>query len=144
VTVTTREPRTDRRHQEALYAAQHWAGLHDTSRRNYRDIRDLEARLTEIMGTEWWADHYPDVPRPRLARLDKRSKWGGVATSEGIWIRTLDDATLLHELAHWVCDDHGHGPAYAERFLQLLREFAGFYAYAALRNGLQECRYWEI
>jgi putative metallohydrolase (TIGR04338 family) len=138
------EPRTDRRHQEALYAAQDWAGLHDVARRHGRDIRDTEARLGEIMSTDWWLDRYPDVPRPPLARLRKGSKWGGIAAADGIWLQTLDDATLLHELAHWVTDDPGHGSGFVEAFLELVREYMGFHAYGALRTGLIEAGYWAI
>jgi putative metallohydrolase (TIGR04338 family) len=143
VTVTA-EPRTDRRHQECLYRAQELAGLHDIARRNYADIRCLEARLTEVMDDDWWIDRYLDVPRPALARLRKGSKWGGIAAADGIWIRTLDDATLLHELSHWVTDSPGHGPEFAETFLAMVRRYMGFHAYGALRTGLIEAGYWAI
>lgn len=132
-----------RSRQEALYKAEDWAQLHRRARRNYRDIRDLTARVMEITTSDWWIDNHPEVPAPIVVRLDKRSAFGGIAQGKGVAIRDLNDGILIHELAHYLTpEDPGHDTVYATKLLEMVYEFMGFMAHADLREGLKRSGYW--
>jgi putative metallohydrolase (TIGR04338 family) len=53
------------------------------------------------------------------------------STSE-IRLSSLRETVVLHEIAHVVTPGAGHGPAFVDTLLALVRERLGFHTYGAL------------
>ena len=54
-----------------------------------------------------------------------------------IRVGTLREPVVLHEVAHVVTPGAGHGPAFVDALLALVRERLGFHAYGALLGELR-------
>jgi putative metallohydrolase (TIGR04338 family) len=131
-----------RERQLSLYAGEE-AALAGTGR-VFRDLREVRAYLDELVGTDWWADRWPHIEAIRAART-RSGRFSGYAVegSREIRLRTrrqvelpsvgsLAEPVVLHEVAHVVTPGAGHGPAFVDALLALVRERLGFPAYGAL------------
>ncbi len=54
-----------------------------------------------------------------------------------IRLASLRETVVLHEIAHVVTPGAGHGPAFVDALLALVRERLGFHAYGALLGELR-------
>lgn len=101
--------------------------------RAFRDLREVRTYLDDLIGSDWWADRWPHVEAIQVART-RSGRFSGYAV-EGtgeIRVGTLREPVVLHEVAHVVTPGRGHGPAFVDALLALVRERLGFHAYGAL------------
>jgi putative metallohydrolase (TIGR04338 family) len=101
--------------------------------RVFRDLREVRTYLDDLIGTDWWADRWPHVEAIPVART-RSGRFSGYAvdgTGE-IRVGSLRETVVLHEVAHVVTPGSGHGPAFVNALLALVRERLGFHAYGAL------------
>jgi putative metallohydrolase (TIGR04338 family) len=112
--------------------------------RMFRDLREVRAYLDDLIGSDWWAERWPHVEAIPVART-RSGRFSGYAV-EGtgeIRLRTegqvklprvgsFREVVVLHEVAHVVTPGTGHGPAFIDALLALVRERLGFHAYGAL------------
>ena len=101
--------------------------------RTFRDLREVRAYLDDLIGGDWWADRWPHVEAIPVART-RSGRFSGYAV-EGtgeIRVGSLREPVVLHEVAHVVTPGSGHGPAFVDALLALVRERLGFHAYGAL------------
>ena len=101
--------------------------------RVFRDLREVRAYVDELISSDWWADRWPHIEAIPVGRT-RSSRFGGYAVegSGEVRIGNLSEPVVLHEVAHVVTPGDGHGPAFVEAFLALVRERLGFHAYGAL------------
>lgn len=127
-----------RSQQEAVYAAEGVA-LGGWGRR-FRDVREIQAYLDEVTGSDWWIDRWPAISRVVAERF-RSQRWAGVASARhqriAVAYGSAREAVVLHELAHIVAPDAEHGPAFCEALLALVRERMGFYAWVELDRVLR-------
>ena len=107
--------------------------------RVFRDLRAVRAYLEELIGSDWWADRWPHVEAIPVGRT-RSERFSGYAVEGTAEIRlgSLREAVVLHEVAHVVTSGAGHGPAFVEALLALVRERLGFHAYGALLAELRQ------
>jgi putative metallohydrolase (TIGR04338 family) len=131
-----------RERQRSIYAGEE-AALAGTGR-EFRDLGEVRAYLDDLISSDWWADRWPHVEAIPVART-RSGRFDGY-TVEGageIRLRTgrqvklpsvsaLREPVVLHEVAHVVTPGAGHGPAFVDALLALVRERLGFHAYGAL------------
>jgi putative metallohydrolase (TIGR04338 family) len=120
-----------RQRQLGVYAAEE-AALAGTGR-VFRDLGDVRAYLDDLIAGDWWADHWPHVEAIPVART-RSGRFDGYAVEGAgeIHIGALREPVVLHEVAHVVTPGGGHGPAFVDALLALVRERLGFPAYGAL------------
>ena len=104
----------------------------------------MRAYVEDLIASDWWADRWPQVEKITVGR-SRSGRFAGYAVDGNAEIRLaeLSEAVLLHEIAHVVTPGAGHGEAFIEAFLALVRERLGFHSYGALlaelrRHGLTE------
>ena len=107
--------------------------------RVFRDLREVRAYLDELIGSDWWADRWPHVEAIPVART-RSERFSGYAVegSGEIRVGSLSEPVVLHEVAHVVTPGNGHGPAFVDALLALVRERLGFQAYGALLAELRQ------
>lgn len=115
--------------------------------RVFRDLREVRAYLDDLVGSDWWADRWPHIETIPVART-RSERFSGYAVegSGEIRLRTggqaklpsLREPVVLHEVAHVVTPGSGHGPAFVDALLALVRERLGFHAYGALIAELRQ------
>jgi putative metallohydrolase (TIGR04338 family) len=110
--------------------------------RAFRDLRDVRAYLDDLINSDWWADRWPHVETIAVART-RSERFSGYAVegSGEIRVGSLSEPVVLHEVAHVVTPGTGHGPAFVDALLALVRERLGFHAYGAL---LAELRHRDV
>jgi putative metallohydrolase (TIGR04338 family) len=120
-----------RERQLSVYAGEE-AALADAGR-VFRDLREVRAYVDELVGSDWWADRWPHIEAIPVART-RSGRFSGYAVdgSGEIRVGILREAVVLHEVAHVVSPGAGHGPAFVDALLALVRERLGFHAYGAL------------
>ncbi len=101
--------------------------------RMFRDLREVRVYLDELIGSDWWADRWPHIEAIPVART-RSGRFSGYAVEGSAEIRvgSLREPLVLHEVAHVVTPGAGHGPAFVNALLALVRERLGFHAYGAL------------
>ncbi len=118
--------------------------------RMFRNLREVRTYLDDLISSDWWADRWPHVEAIPVART-RSGRFSGYAV-EGtgeIRLRTerqvklprvgsLREPVVLHEVAHVVTPGGGHGPAFVNALLALVRERLGFHAYGALLAELRQ------
>jgi hypothetical protein len=128
--------------QAALYAAEARALDHVGVR--WRRLGDAQAYLDTLLGSGWFFRRWPTLLRCTIERRGSNSVWstchqldrdgpGGTATEGVILVAdgSLTQPVVLHELAHLLTvPAAGHGPAFAETLLTLVRHEMGFFAFA--------------
>jgi putative metallohydrolase (TIGR04338 family) len=130
-----------RERQLSIYAGEE-AALAGAGRM-FRDLGEVRAYVDELIASDWWADRWPHIESIPVART-RSGRFSGYAVegSGEIRLRTerqvklpfgsLREPVVLHEVAHVVTPGTGHGPAFVDALLALVRERLGFHAYGAL------------
>ena len=136
-----------RERQLKLYAGED-AALAGTGR-DFRNLGEVRAYLGDLIGSDWWAERWPSVEAIPVARTRSERFDGYAVDGTGeIRLRTgrqaklprvgaLREPLVLHEVAHVVTPGTGHGPAFVDALLALVRERLGFHAYGALQAELR-------
>ena len=126
-----------RERQLTVYACEE-AALAGTGR-VFKDLRDVRAYLDDLINSDWWADRWPHVETIPVART-RSERFSGYAVegSGEIRVGSLSEPVVLHEVAHVVTPGSGHGPAFVDALLALVRERLGFHAYGALLAELRQ------
>ncbi len=107
--------------------------------RVFRDLREVRAYLDDLIGSDWWADRWAHVEAIPVARTRSKHVSGyAVEGSSEIRVASLREPVVLHEVAHVVTAGSGHGPAFVDALLALVRERLGFHAYGALLAELRQ------
>ena len=120
-----------RERQQSVYAGEDTALA--GAGREFRDLREVRSYLDDLIGSDWWADRWPHVEAIPLSRTRSGRFSGYAVESTGeIRVGSLLEPVVLHEVAHIVAPGAGHGPAFVEALLALVRERLGFHAYGAL------------
>jgi putative metallohydrolase (TIGR04338 family) len=110
--------------------------------RTFRDLREVRDYVADLLDSDWWAQRWPRVDAIVVART-RSGRMSGYAI-EGtpeIRLARLEEPVLLHEIAHVVTPGAGHGPAFVDALLALVRERLGFHSYGAL---LAELRHRDV
>lgn len=127
---------TTRRIQLCVYAAEE-AALAGAGR-VFRDLREVRNYVEELVTSEWWAGRWPHIDTIPVART-RSGRFSGYAVDGAGEIRVgvLREPVVLHEIAHVVTPGAGHGPAFVDTLLSLVRERLGFHHYGALLTELR-------
>jgi len=115
--------------------------------REFRDLGEVRTYVADLVASDWWADRWPHIEAIPVARTcSGRFSGYAVEGSGEIRLRTggqvklpsLTERVVLHEVAHVVTPGAGHGPAFIDALLALVRERLGFHAYGALLAELRQ------
>lgn len=110
--------------------------------REFRDLGEVRAYIAELVDSDWWADRWPEVDAIPVGRSrSERMSGYAVDGTREIRLASLREPVVLHEIAHVVTPGAGHGPAFVDVLLALVRERLGFHSYGAL---LAELRRREV
>ena len=135
--------------QSALYSAE--ARAIDQAGLRWRRLVDAHGYLDGLLGSAWFFHRWPALLRCTIERRGSGSVWstcqhldrdgpGDLATEGVILVAdgSLVQPVVLHELAHLlVAPGAGHGPAFAETLLTLVRHEMGFFAFADYYEALR-------
>ncbi|HKY76705.1 MAG TPA: hypothetical protein VJS45_11215 [Acidimicrobiia bacterium] len=126
-----------RERQLSVYAGEE-AALAATGK-EFRDLGQVRAYLDDLITSDWWADRWPHVEAIPVAR-SRSGRFSGYAVegTDEIRVASLREPVVLHEVAHVVTPGSGHGPAFVDALLALVRERLGFHAYGALLAELRQ------
>jgi putative metallohydrolase (TIGR04338 family) len=104
----------------------------------FRNLREVRAYVDELIASDWWADRWPHIEAIPVSRT-RSGRFSGYAVegSGEIRLGSLREPVVLHEVAHVVTPGAGHGPAFVDALLALVRERLGFHAYGALLGELR-------
>ena len=120
-----------RQRQSRVYESEE-AALAEAGR-EFRDLREVRAYVAELVDSDWWAQRWPEVDAIPLARSRSARMSGYAVEGAGeIRLASLREPVVLHEIAHVVTPGAGHGPAFIDALLALVRERLGFHWYGAL------------
>jgi putative metallohydrolase (TIGR04338 family) len=108
------------------------AALADAGR-VFRNLGEVRAYVAELLDSDWWAERWPEVDAIPVGR-SRSGRLSGYAVDGASEIRlaSLREPVVLHEIAHVVTPGAGHGPAFVDALLALVRERLGFHSYGAL------------
>jgi putative metallohydrolase (TIGR04338 family) len=117
------------------------AALSDAGR-TFRHLGEVRTYLSELVASDWWADRWPQIEAIPVGR-SRSGQMSGYAVDGTTEIRlaSLREPVVLHEIAHVVTPGAGHGPAFVDALLALVRERLGFHSYGAL---LAEFRHRDV
>jgi putative metallohydrolase (TIGR04338 family) len=135
--------------QQALYFAE--AASIEPLGRRWRRRADAQAYVDGLIESAWFFERWPTFLRCTVERRGSGSVWstcqhldnlgpGGTATEGVILVADgcLAQPVVLHELAHLLLPPAaGHGPAFADTLLTLVRHEMGFFAIAELSRALE-------
>jgi putative metallohydrolase (TIGR04338 family) len=101
--------------------------------KEFRDLREVRTYVDDLVASDWWADRWPHIDSVPVSRT-RSGRFSGYAVegSGEIRLGSLTEPVVLHEVAHVVTPGAGHGPAFVDALLALVRERLGFPAYGAL------------
>jgi putative metallohydrolase (TIGR04338 family) len=129
-----------------MYQAEHEA-LSRWGRR-FSGVAEARSYLDRLVGSEWFFEHWPNLQGVEVQRRGPGARWScsyGEVFEEALAVRgvirlaVLDQATVLHELAHLCCPQpSGHDTGFAETLLTLVRREMGFGAFAELYQALRQ------
>lgn len=126
--------------QEALYQAQ--AKVFPFHGQTFHSIYEIANYLTNLMETEWFFTTFGFCPDLQIKEWKDRNRWAGAADIKTFTlffkVGPQAESVVLHEIAHLLCDDKGHGQCFATAQLKLVRQQMGFHCYAEYRNALRE------
>jgi len=135
------------RWQAAVYAAEQEA-LVGVGRR-WRRLGEAQDYADRLVESEWFAARWGHFVACAVERRGRGSRWSlarcleagpGGRANEGVVLLAPQDLcqrAFLHELSHLlVPPGSGHGPAFIEVHLELVRRELGFVAYADYRAAL--------
>ena len=135
--------------QRELYAAE--AESIDRLGISWRRVADAQAYVEGLVRSQWFGSRWPHFVRATVERRGHGSAWSasvpldaaapGGRPTEGVILVAdggLRQPTILHELAHLLAPpDAGHGVAFAEVLLTLVRQEMGFFAFAECFHALR-------
>jgi len=101
--------------------------------REFRHLGEVRAYIAELLDSDWWAQRWPRIDAIPVGR-SRSGRMSGYAVDGATEIRlaSLREPVVLHEIAHVVTPGAGHGPAFVDALLALVRERLGFHSYGAL------------
>jgi putative metallohydrolase (TIGR04338 family) len=101
--------------------------------RVFRHLGEVRVYVAELLDGDWWAERWPhiDAIPVERSRSGRMSGYAVDGTAE-IRLASLREPVVLHEIAHVVTPGDGHGPAFVEALLALVRQRLGFHSYGAL------------
>jgi putative metallohydrolase (TIGR04338 family) len=107
--------------------------------KEFRNLREVRAYVDDLIAGDWWADRWPHIEAIPVSRT-RSGRFSGYAVegSGEIRLGSLTERVVLHEVAHVVSPGAGHGPAFVDALLALVRERLGFHAYGALLAELRQ------
>jgi putative metallohydrolase (TIGR04338 family) len=107
--------------------------------KEFRNLREVRAYVDDLTASDWWADRWPHIEAIPVSRT-RSGRFSGYAVegSGEIRLGSLREPVVLHEVAHVVTPGTGHGPAFVDALLALVRERLGFPAYGALLAELRQ------
>jgi putative metallohydrolase (TIGR04338 family) len=135
--------------QRAVYAAETRA-LDDLGMR-WQRIGDVQRYVDELIGSAWFFDRWPHFVRATVERRPRGSRWSCahpldaagpvrmptesvILLADGAWTQPV----VLHELAHLLSPpDAGHGAAFVDTQLALVRHDMGLFAFASYERELR-------
>lgn len=124
--------------QEALYRAQN-ESLYSWGR-SFTSIEDVANYLANLINTEWFFNQFGVCPDIKVVEWKSHNRWAGCVIKDKFTLvlkpGIIQESVVLHELAHLLCDDNGHGECFARTQLILVRQQMGFPAYAEYRHEL--------
>lgn len=114
---------TDRNFHDAVYDAEiiavQAAGIQDDG---YRWPRDCDRYVRHVMRTPWFVARWGERDI-HVEVVDRKRTWGRADTANGVVYLARNGGrrfwVMLHELAHMVTPDDGHGPEFARALLTL-------------------------
>ena len=108
----------------------------------FRHLGEVRAYVADLVASDWWADRWPQIDAIPVGR-SRSGQMSGYAVDGTTEIRlaSLREPIVLHEIAHVVTPGAGHGPAFVNALLALVRERLGFHSYGAL---LAEFRHRDV
>ncbi|MEW6475921.1 MAG: hypothetical protein AB1679_26995 [Actinomycetota bacterium] len=117
--------------QRRVYESEEAALAH--AGRAFRHLGEVRAYVADLVASDWWAERWPDVDAIPVRR-SRSGRMSGYAVDGAREIRlaSLREPVVLHEIAHVVTPGAGHGPAFVNALLALVRERLGFHSYGAL------------
>lgn len=105
-------------------------------------MAEVRAYIDMVWNSEWMEETYPHALRnqPRVESRSSSARYSVydvnarvIVIANSPWHRTTSVA--LHEFAHFLEPDDGHGALWRTAYLRLVREFMGFDAYGMLVDG---------
>jgi putative metallohydrolase (TIGR04338 family) len=130
----------DRERQIRVYESEE-AALGQAGR-IFRHLGEVRAYVAELVASDWWAERWPEVGSIPVGRSRSTRMTGYAVDGTGeIRLASLREPVVLHEIAHVVTPGAGHGPAFVNALLALVRERLGFHSYGAL---LAELRHRDV
>jgi len=107
--------------------------------KEFRNLREVRAYVDDLIASDWWADRWPHIEAIPVSRT-RSGRFSGYAVegSGEIRLGSLTERVVLHEVAHVVTPGAGHGPAFVDALLALVRDRLGFHAYGALLAELRQ------
>jgi putative metallohydrolase (TIGR04338 family) len=110
--------------------------------RVFRDLGEVRDYVAELLDSDWWAERWPKLDAIPVGRSRSGRMSGYAVDGAGeIRLASLREPVVLHEIAHVVTPGAGHGPAFVDALLALVRERLGFHSYGAL---LAELRHRDV
>jgi putative metallohydrolase (TIGR04338 family) len=95
------------------------------SGQQFRNKDEVQAYLFNLMGSNWYQTQWPKAPRTITVRLNAIwARSSGGRTKIRISKGSMDEITVLHELAHSITGKEGgwHGRTFCINFLKLIRK----------------------
>lgn len=125
--------------QEALYQAQ--SEVFPNWGRTFYVIAEITNYLENLLHTEWFFDQFGVCPAIQIKEWKDRNRWAACASRATFTLFFKQgpqaESNVLHELAHLLCEDGGHGQCFADTQLKLVRQQMGFQAYAEYHHALR-------
>lgn len=110
--------------------------------RLFHHLGEVRAYVAELVDSDWWAGRWPEIDAIPVGRSRSERMTGyAVDGTAEIRLAALREPVVLHEIAHVVTPGAGHGPAFVDALLALVRERLGFHSYGAL---LAELRHRDV
>jgi len=108
--------------------------------RQFLSVDDAQGYINEILASRWWQGRCP-IAEVRLSYAVKKrfsQSWikdglGYVDITRGF----LNEAWVLHEMAHLMAPKTGHGPLFFKAYFALVRWKMGSWHLDRLRKALQ-------
>lgn len=119
--------------------------------RRWERVGEVQAYVDALIESSWFFERWPHLVRCTVERRGRGSVWStcrrldadgpGRRTTEGVVLLAdggLTQPVVLHELAHLLLPpEAGHGTAFAETMLRLVRHEMGFFAFADYDRALR-------
>lgn len=124
--------------QEAVYSAQAETFL--CWGRVFQNVDEVASYLSNVANSEWFFSSFGPTPAITVVEWKDRNRWAGAADIENSRLMfkpgVIHESVVLHELAHLLCGEDGHGQCFVNTQLKLVRQLMGFQCYAEYRHAL--------